>query len=111
MFSFAKSVRGPFGETVPAFALQPGKTTENPDRNRYEFSLEVAPLFIVSTLQGGREISVILVTVVGDDSKDQYIYNRGSKLDSIHRNRCFLFCFDHVVLLIPLEIVRKHLHQ
>ena len=33
MLFFAKSVRGPFGVTVPAYSLQPGKTTEIPDRN------------------------------------------------------------------------------
>ena len=32
----------------------------------------------------------------------------GSKLDSFLRERCFLFCFVHVVLLISLEIMRKN---
>ena len=31
----------------------------------------------------------------------------GPKLDSFLRNRCFLFCFVYVVLLISLEIMRK----
>ena len=31
----------------------------------------------------------------------------GSKLDSFLRERCFLLCFVHVVLLISLEIMRK----
>ena len=64
-------------------------------------------------IQNGREISVILLTVVGDGSKDQiYIdYNMGSKLYSFLRKRRFLFCFVYVVLFISLEIMRKHLHQ
>ena len=60
------------------------------------------------TIQGGREISAILLTVVGDRWKDQkFVYNMGSKLDSFLRKRCFLRCFFHVVLLISLEIMRK----
>ena len=36
-----------------------------------------------------------------------YIYNMGSKLDSFLRKGCFFFSFVYVVLLIPLEIMRK----
>ena len=53
--------------------------------------------------QGGREISAILLTVVGECWKDQKcIYHMGSSLDSFLRKRCFLFCFLRVVLLISL---------
>ena len=64
---------------------------------------------ILEIIQGGRKISAILLTVVGEDSKDQkiYIHNMGSKLDSFLRKRCFLFCFVRIVLLVSLEIVRK----
>ena len=53
-------------------------------------------------IKGGRETSAILLIVVGDGWKDQYIYiyifNMGSKLDSFLRKRCFLFCFVIVVV-------------
>ena len=62
-----------------------------------------------ASIQGERETSAILLTVVVDGWKNQKpIYNMGSKLDSFLRKRCFLFCFVHdVVLLISLEIMRK----
>ena len=47
MFSFAKSVRGPFGVTVLAFALQPGKTTENPDRNSTKGALILIAIWLL----------------------------------------------------------------
>ena len=49
----------------------------------------------VCFIQGGREISAILLTVVEDGWKDQknVYYNMGSKLDSFLRKRCFLFLF------------------
>ena len=43
---------------------------------------------------GGREISAILLTVVGDGSKNQkYIYNMGSKLDKFSQKKVFLVQF------------------
>ena len=69
--------------------------------------------WLVALLQSGREISAIVLTVVGDGWKDQYIYIYiwESNLDSFLRQKCFLFCFVHVVLLISLDIRRKNLHQ
>ena len=58
------------------------------------------------------EISAILLTVVGDGSKNQnYMYNIGSELDSFLRKMCFFFNFVYVLLLISLDIMRKHLHH
>ena len=51
-------------------------------------------IFYKENIQGGREMSAILLTVVGDSWKNHiYIYNMGSKLGTFHRKRCFLFCF------------------
>ena len=45
-------------------------------------------------VQSGREISVILLTVVGDGWKDKKImYNTGSKIDSFLRKKVFLVLF------------------
>ena len=50
-----------------------------------------------ATVRGGRDISDILLTVVGAVERiKKCIYNMGSKLDSFLRKRCFLFCFVHV---------------
>ena len=69
-------------------------------------------LFQYSVMQSGRKIRAILLTVVGDGSKDQKsIYNMGFELDSFLRKKVFLVLFCSVVLLISLEIMRKNLHQ
>ena len=62
-----------------------------------------------SHMQGGREISAILLTDVGNGRKDKnFICNMGSKLDNFFRKWCFLFCFVHVILPISLEIMPKN---
>ena len=46
VFFFAKPVRGTFGVTVPAFALQPGKTMENPDWNSTKRALILITIWL-----------------------------------------------------------------
>ena len=84
-----------------------------PSRNNLQTSHPIDMKFWLH-IQAVREISVILLTVVGDDSNDLKIYTVyavGSKLQFSQKKRYFFFCFVHVVLFISLEIMRKHLHQ
>ena len=58
-------------------------------------------------LQAGREISVILLTVVRDGWKNNIYTIWGLNLIVFSENGVFLFSFVHGVLLISLEIMQK----
>ena len=100
--------------TLLTFSLMPLFIPIKTATSVAEFAMEDLPLgripalvpeFAVKDLPLGRTLMTIYI----------YIYiciiNIGSKLHSFLRKRCFLFCFVHIVLLILLDIMRKHFYQ
>ena len=59
VFSFAKSARGPFRVTVPAFALQPGKTTEYPDWNSTKGTLILIAIWLLDFWVVSPEVGIV----------------------------------------------------